>query len=121
MKKILIVEDELNVLKIYEDALRAAGYEVQGVRSGMQGLVSMRKVKPDLLILDIMLPGGMNGFDVYEKMNKEPELKKIPVLVLTNLSSEKNTAMKMGAVGYMVKANTKMEEVVEKVKGVLGG
>lgn len=70
----------------------------------------------DLVLLDIMLPGGMNGFDVLEDLKRNQLTSSIPVIVLTNLDSERETALKIGAADYAVKANTSIEETVQKIK-----
>lgn len=120
MKKILIVEDDLHLQVIYQESLAPLGAEVLLAITGAQGLQMAKEKKPDLIILDIMLPLGMNGFDVLEQLKRDPELKNIPVVVLTNLDSERKTALDIGAVDYLVKANTSIADVVARVKTLLG-
>lgn len=117
--RILIIEDDAQVQEIYKEALTTEGYEVTLATSGREGLELMRRSTPNLLLLDIMLPKGMNGFDVFEQMKLDPATKNIPVIMLTNLDSEKKTAMDMGAKDYLVKANTTITEVIAKVKKYL--
>src|SRR5258708_48782 len=116
MKKILIVEDDEQVSKLYQESLTNEGFKVTIAATGGQGLTLLKTDKPDLVILDIMLPGGMNGFDVLEQMKKDIDLKNIPVLVLTNLDSERKVALEIGAADYLVKAHTAIDQVVAKVK-----
>ncbi|HZZ98831.1 MAG TPA: response regulator [Candidatus Saccharimonadia bacterium] len=116
MTTILIIEDDAQIAKLYQEALKAAGFAVVIAPTGNQGLSDLTKIKPNLVILDIMLAQGMNGFDILEKMKKNPSLKAIPVIVLTNLDSEQKVALEIGAAAYMVKSNTSLEEIVAKVK-----
>lgn len=112
-KKILIVEDDTALFQIYSDLFNAKGIDVVSAKTGQEALVLIESEKPDLIILDIMLPGGMNGFDVLEKVEASPEMKKIPVIVLTNLDSEEHVAKVIGAKKYMVKADTTTDDVVK--------
>ena len=116
MKKILIVEDDADFQDIYKQRLTDEGYQVQHAYVGKQALEMLKGSKPDLILLDIMLPGGMNGFDILEQVKANNDLKAIPVIVLTNLDGEAKTAKEIGAVDYIVKANTSLDEVVAKIK-----
>lgn len=116
MKTILIIEDDMQVAKLYEETLKAAGFAVVIAPTGNQGLSDLTKMRPDLVILDIMLAQGMNGFDILEKMKKNPSLKTIPVIVLTNLDTERKVALEIGAAAYLVKSNTSLDEIVAKAK-----
>lgn len=116
MKTILIIEDETQVSKIYEEALTNNGFKTVIAESGNKALTLLQTIKPDLILLDIMLPSGMNGFDILENIKSNSELKKIPVIILTNLDSERKTAMEIGASDYLMKADTSLELIVSKVK-----
>lgn len=120
MKKILIIEDDQQLQAIYKESFAKLGAEILLATTGAEGLKLAKAHKPDLIILDIMLPSGLNGFDVLEEMKRDPELKDIPVVVLTNLDSERKSAMDIGAVDYIVKANTSIEDVVARVQKLLG-
>ncbi len=120
MKKILIIEDDLHLQSIYKESFGPLGVEILVATTGTQGLQIAREHHPDLIILDIMLPSGLNGFDVLEQLKRDEGLKAIPVVVLTNLDSERKTALDIGAVDYLVKANTSIQNVVARVKGLLG-
>ena len=98
MKKILLVEDDAILLQMYKDGLREAGFVVETADTGDKAIVRVKSFLPDLVLLDIMLPGNLNGFDVLESMQRDPHLKDIPVVMLTNLDSEKETALKIGAI-----------------------
>ena len=117
--KVLIIEDDEQTLKIYTEALTKAGYEVLQEKTANFPLSKLASQKPNLIILDIMLPGKMNGFDLLEKIVKDNDLKKIPVLVLTNLDSEEKVAKDIGATDYLVKANTSISDVVRKVRELI--
>lgn len=101
---------------IYLKKLTKENFEVIQSVDGTEGLMLARTRQPSLIMLDIMLPGGLNGFDVLEMLKRDEEFKKIPVLILTNLDSEKNSARQIGAVEYIVKATTSIDDVVNKVK-----
>ena len=119
MKQLLMIEDDVSVQELYTDALKDVSVTLTGATTGKAGLESITKSPPDLIILDIMLPGGMNGFDVLEQLKKDPRYANIPVLVLTNLDSERESAMNIGATDYLVKSNTSMDDLVTKVKAIL--
>src|SRR3989338_3538261 len=112
MNKILIVEDDKSTQDLYKMKLEAAGYTVDIAADGQAALTKATQGKPDLIVLDLMLPGGMNGFDVLNRIRQTPELKDIKVVVLTNLSSEAETAKDMGVYDYLVKANTSIDDVL---------
>ena len=115
MKKILIIDEDSSLFKIYNEMFSSDEVEVVGAKSGQEGLGMISSEKPNLIMLDIMLPGGMNGFDVLEQLEANPSTKTIPVIVLTNLDSEEKVAKKIGAVDYIVKANTTKEQMVKLV------
>lgn len=115
-KKILIVEDDMGLQKILREKLEQLGLAVTSADNGQGALNSVKESVPDLILLDIMLPGGMNGFDVMEQLKKHEVYKSIPVIVLTNLDTEQKTALDIGAIDYIVKPNTSIDDVVLKIK-----
>lgn len=119
MHKILIAEDDNLVQNIYHNILTKEGFKVIQAFNGKQALSLVKSEQPNLIILDIMLPGGMNGFDVLERLKMDEKLKNIPVLVLTNLDTEEKVALSIGAADYIVKANISIKEVVDKIKKYL--
>ena len=121
MKKILLVEDEEIMIDLLQRKLTKEGYEVSVARDGEEGLKLMREVKPALILLDIVMP-KMGGFEVMEEMAKEPELKKIPVIVISNSGQpvELDKAQKLGAKDWLIKTEFDPQEVIEKVKKQLG-
>ncbi len=81
-KKVLCIEDEIQMIELIRLILKTHGYEVLGAESGQQGLDMMRSEKPDLILLDLMMP-EMDGGDVFHQMKEEIELSNIPVIVVT--------------------------------------
>ena len=121
MKHVLMIEDDVTLQNVYKDAFDAQNFTFTTVNTGKAGLTKVKEIPvPDLVILDIMLPEGMNGFDVLQELKKDPKTSTIPVLIMTNLDSEQKTAMELGANGYLVKANTSIDVVIEKVNALLG-
>lgn len=119
MKKILIIEDDSALQQIYKEAFTPEGIAIEEAMTAKEGLEKAKLAPPDLIILDIMLPGGMNGFDALEKLKQDPKLKDIPVVILTNLDSEKDSALKIGAVDYIIKSTTSIKDVVGRIKSLL--
>jgi DNA-binding response OmpR family regulator len=118
--KILLVEDDPFLLNMYVTKFEMEGFSVVVADDGEKGVKSAVKELPDIILLDIMLP-KMNGFEVLEKIKGADETKKIPVILLTNLSQkdEIEKAASLGAVDYLIKAHFMPSEVVEKIKKVL--
>lgn len=118
-KKLLIIEDDASLQLVYKHKFEQEDFEVLQAYTGQQGITFAKEKHPDMILLDIMLPEGMNGFDVMEQLKRDDILKAIPVIMFTNLDSEKDTALSMGAVDYIVKANTSIDELTTKVKAHL--
>ncbi|MBI5019534.1 response regulator transcription factor [Candidatus Gottesmanbacteria bacterium] len=118
MKKVLLVEDDVVLHDLYKEALTPHDITVTAVTTGKECIASALTNAPDLVMLDIMLPGGMNGFDVARELRQNPKTSATPILILTNLDSEKASADAVKA-EYMVKTNTSMDEIVGKVKSML--
>ncbi len=118
-KTVLIAEDDNALVNILKTRLGALGITVVTAGTGQQALNMIKNKAPNLVLLDIMLPGGMNGFDVMEQMKANPTQKAIPVMILTNLDTEQKTALDIGAIDYIVKPNTSIDEVILKVKNHL--
>lgn len=122
MSHILIVEDEDFLIRALEDNLVAEGYTVDIAKDGEEAVKKIRKKKPDLVLLDILMP-KKDGFFVLEEIKKNPEWKLIPVIVLSNLGEDTTIkrALEMGADDYFVKSQHPIQEVIEKVKDYLEG
>jgi len=120
-KTILLVDDDLTLLEMYEDRLKAEGYDITRATNGEEALQKLRETKPALVILDIMMP-KVNGFDVLKNIRADQEFKNIPVIVLTALIQDVDRAQgkKLGATDYIVKSETMPGEVIAKIKKALG-
>ena len=121
MKKILFVEDESVLRKTLGDVLTQEGYEIISAEDGEKGLELSKTEKPDLILLDLILP-KMNGFEVLESLKKDEIVKDIPVIVLTNLEGSDGISkvIELGASAYLVKAEYSLEELIGKIKHALG-
>lgn len=121
MKSILFIEDESALQKTFGDLLGAKGYEVIPALDGQLGANLAKEKKPNLIILDLVLP-KMHGLEVLKVLKEMPETKNIPVIILTNIEGmiEVEKAIELGATTYLVKAQYSLDEVVQKVKEVLG-
>lgn len=119
-QKILVVEDEEILLTALKEELGSGGYEVEGALDGFEGLEKTKSFKPDLILLDLLMP-KMDGMEMLQKLKTDSEIRDIPVVILTNLSDyEKiSEALSLGAMDYLVKANYKLEDLLDKVKTVL--
>lgn len=116
---IVLVEDDDFISEMYALKFKD-GFELQVARDGAEGLALIQKVKPDIVLLDIILP-QLDGFEILERLKQDAETKDIPVLLLTNLGQKQNVkkGLRLGAVDYIIKAHYTPSEVVEKVKRTL--
>lgn len=116
-KKVLIIEDDPLLVKMYTTKFSSDGFEVISASDGLEGLKLALEKVPDVIILDIMMP-KMSGHDVLAKMRTSSKTNKIPVIVLSNLTqqSEAQKAIDLGAKEYMAKANFTPGQVIERVK-----
>lgn len=118
--KILIIEDEKILVEMYYDVFVQAGFKVFSATEAKQGLEMAKKEKPDLIVLDILLPRE-NGISFLEWQKKDPEIASIPVVVFTNydgLDTEKK-AKKLGVKGYLIKADFTPQQFVSEIKNYL--
>src|SRR3989344_3594832 len=115
-KKILLIEDEKILGEILLTKLRDQGFEAKWELDGIAGLAAIREFKPDLILLDIVMP-KKDGYEVLEDMNKDSELKKIPVIIISNSGQpvEIERILALGAKDYIVKAQFSPEEVLSKM------
>lgn len=121
MKKVLLLEDDRFLIRIYKAKLLDLGYEITMLEDGDKGLETALKLKPDLIVTDIIMP-KKNGFDVIKELKENKDTKNIPIIVLTNLSQDEDRekVIKLGADYFLVKANLSFKEVVAKIQEVLG-
>ncbi len=119
-KTILIAEDDEHISKVYEIKLAKEGFVTSLARDGEEAIEKIIAEKPDLVLLDLMLP-KKDGFGVLEDIKKIPALAHIPIIVLSNLGQQvdQDRAMALGAREYIVKVNHPIQEVIDKVKGYL--
>jgi CheY-like chemotaxis protein len=117
MSSILIIEDDATIAKVYETYLLHEGYTITVIENGVDGLDRAIAKKPDLILLDIVIP-RMNGIEVLEKLKHIPETSQIPVIVLTNMVGDKvkNEALSKGAVLCIMKDRYSPEDIVKLVK-----
>ena len=123
MAKLLLVEDDPLMVRMYQRKLINDGYEVEVAVNGEDGLVKIRSFFPDLVLLDVMMP-KVNGLQVLERVKSDPSISKIPIIILTNLGGSQEDierGLELGAVAYLVKSAYRPDEVVAKVKEVLAG
>ena len=119
-KKVMIVEDDEHISKVYEIKLAKEGLATSLARDGEEAVVKITAEKPDLIILDLMIP-KKDGFMVLEEIKKNPELVNIPVIILSNLGqkSDQDRTLALGENEYLVKVDYPIQEVIDKVKGYL--
>lgn len=120
MSKILFIEDEISLQTTLGGALKEAGFEIENAYDGETGLKIAQTSKPDLILLDLILP-KMDGFQVLRDLKSGAGTKDIPVIVLTNLESADDVGkvIALGATTYLVKSNYELVDIVTKIKEVL--
>lgn len=121
MKTILFVEDEAVLQKTFTEILKNEGYKAINALDGESGLRLAKSQKPDLVLLDIVLP-RLQGLEVLRALKDDSETKDIPVIILTNLESsqEIEKALALGATTYLLKTQYTLPEITEKIKSAIG-
>jgi DNA-binding response OmpR family regulator len=119
-KRLLVIEDDSVLQAALKDFLIAENFEVSCALDGEEGVTAAISQKPDLILLDIILP-KKDGYSVIKEVRANEATKRIPIVLLTNLGSlnDVEKALELGATTYLVKADYKLEEVVSKVKEIL--
>jgi two-component system response regulator RpaA len=119
-RRVLIVDDEPSIAKILRKQMEVAGFDVTVAVDGEQGLTMIREARPELVVLDVMLP-KMNGHQVCAAVKQDPALKQTPILMLTAKAqrNDQDEAMKCGADAYLAKP-FQLDELLGKVRGLLG-
>lgn len=117
--KILVIEDEQILAKVFQEKFEKARYEVKIASDGQSGIDLAKSFKPDVIILDLVLP-KKNGFDVLEELKADEDFKPTPIIVVSNLGEDEDIkrALSLGAVDCFVKAQHPINEIVDKVKAV---
>ncbi len=120
-KKILLVEDDDTLANVYKTRLHAEGFDLKRVSNGEEALSAALEYKPDLILLDIMMP-KVSGFDVLDILRNTPETTNTKVIMLTALSqdSDRKRAEEMGVDDYLVKSQVVIADVVDRIKHHLG-
>lgn len=122
MKKILIIEDDVILVRMYSKKFEHEGYQVITTYSGGEGLAAAPREKPDLILLDIMMP-AMDGFSVIKELRADPVTEKIPIIILTNLGTSEvfiQEARRLGVKDYLIKYKVSAKDVVSKVTSLIG-
>lgn len=116
-KKILIVDDEALVIKVITAKLKRERFEVYAAYDGQEALQKVAKEKPDLILLDIIMP-KLDGISVLKKLKASDETKNIPIIILTNLYDDKKVAevLRVGNTDYLVKVEHTVNDIIRKVK-----
>lgn len=119
-KTILIIEDDKFLRELIVQKLVKEGCKTSEAIDGEEGIKKVKEEKPDLVLLDLILP-GIDGFEVLSKMKEDPALAQIPVIILSNLGQKDDVerGLKLGAVDYLIKAHFTPGEIIDKVKNAL--
>lgn len=119
-KKILIVEDDKFLRELIKKKLINEGFEIAEAADGEEALKKMKEEKPQLVLLDLILP-SIDGFEVLTRAKNDPEIKQIPIIILSNLGQreEIEKGLKLGAMDFLVKAHFTPSEIIEKIKTIL--
>ena len=119
-KNILIVEDDKFLRELISQKLIKEKYNVSEAIDGEEGIKKIKEEKPDLVLLDLILP-GIDGFEVLAQMKEDRNVTKIPAIILSNLGQKEDIekGLKLGAVDYLVKAHFTPAEIIEKIEAVL--
>ena len=116
-KKLLWIEDDKLITTILTKKFISSGFDLIHVINGEEALQSLETSMPDVIVLDLLLP-GMGGLDIMQKIDMNPKYKKIPIMILSNLDkqSDRDKAKMLGAKKFLVKAGTSLDQIVEEIK-----
>lgn len=117
-KRLLIVEDERDLSKAYVELFQKEGFEVSSAASGTEGIEKALSFRPDLILLDLILP-GKSGFDVLAALRADDSFASVPIFVLTNIFADKSELMNKGANAVYMKSDHTPDDVVGKVRELL--
>ena len=119
-KKILIIEDDKFLRELIVKKLVKEGYEISEAVDGEEGVKKVKEEKPDLVLLDLILP-GIDGFEVLSRTKEDPALSQIPVIILSNLGQKEDVerGLGLGAIDYLIKAHFTPGEIIEKIRVIL--
>ena len=119
-ERILVIEDDKFLRELIAKKLIKEGYETSEAVDGEEGIKKIKEEKPDLILLDLILP-GIDGFEVLSRMREDSTTNSIPVIILSNLGQKEDVekGLKLGAVDYLIKAHFTPGEIIEKIKTAL--
>ena len=119
-KTILLIEDEKVLANLLKQRLEKEGFNINLARDGEEALKILKNIKPDLVLLDIILP-KISGFELMDILRNDPSYNQAPIVIISNLGQESDIekGQVLGAIGYFVKAKMSIEDLVKKVKGFL--
>ncbi len=122
MTKLLLIEDDELIVKLYQKIFSLEGWELKIAVDGQEGWKMIKDWRPTIILLDVVMP-KMNGIEVLRKLKADPDVKQIPVIVLTNLAGKKdaNEALRLGADKYLVKSQYDAKQIANEVKKVIEG
>lgn len=120
MKRILLIEDNEYMGRMYQNLLSLEDYLVSWARDGEEGLEKASSLKPDLILLDVIMP-KINGIQVLQKLKDSPDTKNIPVVILTVIGEQDiiDRALKLGAEGYIIKSTVDLNQLISEIKSYL--
>jgi two-component system alkaline phosphatase synthesis response regulator PhoP len=121
-KKILMIDDDLALLELFTTVFNSAGFNLSVAKNGTEALEKAKIEKPDLILLDIMLP-DINGLEVLKRLKRDPETSHVPIWMITNLAEQisRETASSLGASDYLVKASLTPKQICDKVNAFFNG
>lgn len=119
-KQVLIIEDDRFLSVLMKARLEKDGYAVQQAFDGLEGIQKIKEAKPDLIVLDLIMPKVM-GFEVLENVSLDPQLSQIPIVILSNLAQDSDIekAKRLGALAYFVKIRVSVDDMVNKIGEIL--
>jgi DNA-binding response OmpR family regulator len=119
-KKILLIEDDLMLVKAYEQHLSNGGYEVSVEKDGSKAIEKIKEIKPDLILLDVLLP-SQSGIEILKKIKEEQDTSNCKVIVISNVSDDDTLSevMELGVTNYFVKSEHSLDHLISKVEEVL--
>ena len=120
LKKILLAEDDEFLSSLLKNRLQREGFSVQLAKNGIEVVEMVKSFKPDLVLLDIILPGKL-GFDILAEMKADPKLAKLPFMVMSNLGQDEDIqkAKALGAIDYFVKARIMIDDLIKRISSFL--
>lgn len=122
MAKVLIVEDDPLMSRMYQKIFTFDGFEVELAHDGEEGWNKIKSFQPTVILMDVMMP-KLNGLQLLERVKSDPGMKKIPVVMLTNLAGQADaeSALEKGAVKYIIKSEHEPKEISAMVKEIVAG